>query len=150
MSNRTTDDERAVGRHDYDRNPDERGKWVSALIAGLGAWMVLEAVAFDLILTQFLNDVLVGALLLTVGGYNVYRRANARVGSVEAAVVVALVGLWLVISPFVLGTESFGEVAFEDLTFWNDLVAGLIALALGAYSAHEAKHDRRFAGGTTV
>lgn len=137
------DDERAVDRDNYDGNPDESGKWVSALIGVLGAWMIVEAVVFDLILTQFWNDVLIGALLLVVGGYNYYRRSNEEVGSVAAAVIAALIGLWLIASPFILGTEEVGEIAFEDLTFWNDLVAGLIALVLGAYSAYEARRDRR-------
>jgi len=145
MSETTRTDDDRVERDDYDTNPDESGKWISALIALLGLWMMLEAFLFDIILTQFWNDVLVGALLLAVGGYNYYRRADQEVGSMAAAGIAALLGLWLIAAPFVLGTggEAAAVETANDLAFWNDVVAGLIALGLGAYSAYEVRKDRR-------
>lgn len=145
MSERTRDHDDAVERDDYDTNPDESGKWVSGLIGLLGLWMIIEAVVLDIVLTQFWNDVLIGALLLAVGGYNYYRRSNREVGSVAAAGIAALLGLWLIVAPFVLGTgaeEQAVETA-NDLAFWNDTVVGLLALGLGLYSAYEARKDRR-------
>jgi len=143
---RTTDrpdaDERRADRTDYRPNPDESGKWLSAIIALLGVWMIVEAVAFDMVVTQFWNDVLVGALLLAVGGYNYYRRSNEETASVGAASIAALLGAWLIITPFVLGADAGATETVNDLAFWNDVIVGLAALVLGAYSAYAAREER--------
>lgn len=123
----------------YDANPGGRGKWISAIIGLLGLWMILQAVLFELTAGQFWNDVIVGALLLAVGGYNYYRRADERLGNIGAATLAALIGLWLVASPFVFGA---GDAA-SGFAFWNDLVVGLLALVLGAYSAYRGRSRRR-------
>ena len=128
---------------DYDSNPTERGKGLSAVIAILGIWMVVEAFWFDLVAAQFWNDVLVGVLLLAVGGYNYYRRADEELGSVAAASVAALAGLWLIAAPFLFGADVGLTETTNNLAFWNDIVVGLIALVLGAYSAYTARDQRR-------
>ncbi|QLG64348.1 SPW repeat protein (plasmid) [Halorarum salinum] len=123
----------------YDANPGGRGKWISAIIGLLGLWMILQAVLFELTPGQFWNDVIVGALLLAVGGYNYYRRADERLGNIGAAALAALIGLWLVASPFVFGA---GDTA-SGFAFWNDVLVGLSALVLGAYSAYKGRSRRR-------
>jgi len=126
----------------YDPNPEERGKWLSAAIVLLGLWMIVQALMFDLVASQFWNDVIVGALLMATGGYNYTRRANERFGNVAAATLAALLGLWLVASPFMFGADAGLTEATNDAGFWNDIVVGLLALGLGAYSAYEIR-DRR-------
>lgn len=142
MSERTTN-EPTTDRTGYDPNPTESGKWISAIIAVLGAWMIVQVVLFDIAVTQFWNDVLVGVLLLAVGGYNYYRRMNEEMGSVAAAAVAALLGLWLLAAPFVIGPDAGVTETTNAFAFWNDIVVGLLALVLGAYSAYEARGDRR-------
>lgn len=132
-----------MDRDEYDPNSDESGKWLSAIIGLLGVWMMVGAFAFDTLLTQFWNDILAGALLLAVGTYNYNRRRHAEIGSVAAASVAALIGVWLVMSPVVFGTDAGLNEAANDLTFWNDVVVGLIAIVLGVYSAYEASDERR-------
>ncbi|WP_262178890.1 SPW repeat protein [Haloarcula laminariae] len=139
MSNNTTDER----THDRVENPDESGKGISAVIALLGLWMILQAVLFDIVVSQFWNDIGVGALLLAVGAYNYYRRSNKELGSIGAASVAALLGLWLVIAPFVLGAQAGLTETTNDLAFWNDIVVGLLAFGLGSYSAYEARADRQ-------
>jgi len=135
-------DERRADRADYRPNPDERGKWISAIIALLGAWMLVQAVLLDVVVTQFWNDILVGALLLAVGGYNYYRRSNEAIASVGAAFIAALLGAWLIAAPFVLGADTGATETVNDLAFWNDVIVGLAALLLGAYSAYAAREER--------
>ena len=144
MSNHNTD-ERSRGsvRDEYDPNPDESGKGLSAIIALLGLWMILQAIVFDIVPAQFWNDVIVGVLLLAVGGYNYYRRSNEEIGSVVAASIAALLGLWLIAAPFMFGADAGLTETTNDLAFWNDIVVGLLALALGAYSAYEAREERQ-------
>lgn len=143
MSNReraARDDAERV--NDHDPNPGERGKWLSAILGLLGLWMLAQAVLFELSAGQFWNDVLVGSLFLVVGAYNYYRRSNEHFGNVAAASIAALVGLWLVAAPFVLGIDSGATETANDLGFWNDVIVGLTAAAVGGYSAYKAR-DRR-------
>lgn len=151
MSTRDVDDERRDPDIDetYDPNPDEDRKWVSAVIALLGLWMVVQAVLVDLVATQFWNDVLVGALLLAVGGYNYSRRTDEEFGNLAAAIVATILGLWLIASPFIFGADGGFTEATNDLGFWNDIIVGLLAAALGAYSAYEIRDHRRDARAST-
>ena len=145
MSNRDTDAEYDVERDvaaDADPNPYERGKWLSGLIALFGAWMIVQSFLFGMVDSQFWNDIIVGALLLIVGGYNYSRRGSDKVGSVGAAAVAALLGLWLVAAPFMFGWGRGVTEATNPLVFWNDIIVGLITLAIGAFSAYAA-HDQK-------
>lgn len=144
MSNRNTDAdaERDVDAH-ADPNPYERGKWLSAIIALLGAWMILQTFLFEMVASQFWNDIIVGALLLGVGGYNYSRRGRDQVGSAGAAAIAALLGLWLIAAPFMFGWDAGTTEAANPLVFWNDVVVGLIALGVGAFSAYAARDQKQ-------
>ncbi|MDG5776607.1 SPW repeat protein [Haloarculaceae archaeon H-GB11] len=128
--------------HDYRENPSERGKWVSGLIAVLGLWLLVQVLAFNPVGGNFWSDVIVGIALVVLGGYNYNRRANERAGSVAAGVFVALLGLWMIVTPFVLGQTAGTGAVVGDLEFWNDIIVGVLALGLGAYSANEARETR--------
>lgn len=145
MSDRTHDttDER-VAEYDteegeLERNPGERGKWASLAIAVLGLWLIVEPFLFEILGGNFWNDVIVGVALLAIGAYNYYRRADERLANVGAAAFAALLGLWLIVSPWVYGAE-FGAVnVTTEVGFWNDVIVGALVLILGAYSAYEAR-----------
>lgn len=124
-------------------NPNESGKTISAIVGVLGLWMIIQALLLDIVATQFWNDVAVGVVLLVAGGYNYYRRSNKKTGSVAAALVAAIAGLWLIAAPFMFGADFGFTEATNDLAFWNDIIVGLLALALGAYSAYEARDERQ-------
>lgn len=127
---------------DTARYPTERGKWLSVVVALLGLWMLVQAAFLEPVAANYWSDVIVGLGLIALGGYNYYRRANERIGSVAVGAFVALLGLWLVVSPFLLGSGqeiAAGEELAMDAEFWNDVLVGLAVLALGAYSAYEAR-----------
>ncbi|MGQ3413488.1 SPW repeat domain-containing protein [Natrinema sp. LN54] len=130
-------------RTPYGPNPDERGKGLSAVAGLLGLALVVQALALELAAGQFWNDALVGATLFVAGAYNYYRRSNEEFGSIGVASLVALLGLWLVASPFLLGTGSGLAETANDLGFWTDVVVGLLAVGLGSYSAYEIRERRR-------
>lgn len=123
---------------DIDTNPAERGKWISALVALLGLWLIIEPLLLELSVANFWNDIIIGAALVVLGGYNYYRRADERLGSVAVGVFVALLGLWMIAAPFVLGDPA-GATDTGPLGRWNDIIIGALALILGAYSAYEAR-----------
>jgi hypothetical protein len=140
----TADVEQGVAsRTERGRNIEEHGKWVSALIALIGLWLVVETLVFDLSVAQLWNDLVVGALLLATGGYNYFRQRDEYFGSVGAAAIAALLGLWLVLAPFVFGTGRPGTEVGLNTAVWNDLVVGVITFALGAYSAYKIRDWRR-------
>ncbi|WP_459190743.1 SPW repeat protein [Halosimplex sp. J119] len=127
-------DEREV-----DTNPTESGKWISLLVALLGLWMLAQSFILDPIAGNFWSDIIVGAALLVLGGYNYYRRANDQLGSVGVGAFVALLGLWLIATPFILGSTEGTAAVEADIEFWNDIAVGLLTFLLGAYSAYEAR-----------
>jgi len=138
----TDRDERAERRERAGVNPHERGKWISALIAVLGLWMIAQALGLDLTASQFWNDVLVGGLLIGVGGYNYSRRADERFGNTAVAMIAVAVGVWLMAAPFVLGAEAGLTETTNELGFYNDIIVGLLAAGLGAYSAYQAREHQ--------
>ncbi len=75
------------------------------------------------------NSVVVGVTLALLGGYNYARRAGERLGSVAAAGFVGLLGLWLLVSPWLFELDPDAAVA------WNYVATGVLAL----YSGYEAR-----------
>lgn len=127
------------GVDEYERNPDERGKWVSALVGVAGVWLVVQAFLFEILAANVWNDVVVGLALVALSGYNLYRRADQRGGSTAAAGLVALLGLWLMVSPEFYDQEfGFTEVVAE-VGYVNDFVLGVFVLVLGVYSGIQAR-----------
>lgn len=145
MSNQYHDDDDEMRREydtedeEFERNPTEAGKWASLAIALLGLWLIVEPFLFEILAANFWNDIVVGALLVVVGGYNYYRRADEHLGSVGAAVFAALLGLWLIVSPWVYAVEIEAVNLTTEVGFWNDVIVGLLVLVLGVYSAYEAR-----------
>lgn len=141
MSNTQTDTDYDESRdtREYNPNPDEDGKWLSAIVAILGLWMIAQALLFDLAASQFWNDIIIGAALAGLGGYNYSRRADEKFGNIAAAAFAALLGLWLIVSPFMFGIDSGATETANDAGFWNDILVGLAVTIIGAYSAYKAR-----------
>lgn len=127
--------EKATGR----TNPEQRGRGISVAVVGLGAWLLVGTLLFDLPAGPLWNDLLVGAALIGLGGYNFYRRTEERFGSVAVGAFTALLGLWTLVAPFVFdpnaGVQSTGPA------LWNAVVVGALVSLLGFYSAVEARRS---------
>ena len=130
---------------EHEPNPTQRGQWLSAVAALLGAVLIGQAIALEPAAGQFWNDVLVGTAVIALGGYNWYRRSNREFGSVGVATLLALVGLWLVGSPFLFVPGTDALLASGDVSGWLTVVVGLVVAALGSYSAVSAAGRRRAA-----
>ena len=129
----------------YDPNSGHRGLWLSVALGLLGIWSIVGAVVLEVGAAEFWNAVLVGATLLAIGAYNAYRRRTAELGSAGLAVFAAILGLWLVASPFVVGPGEGALAATSEVGAWNDLVVGVLAVAIGGYSAAKTRDRRRAA-----
>jgi len=138
----TTDDRTAEDRHAGDgRNVDLRGSKLLAGFASLiGAWIALSAFVYGDAAGISLgaagwNNVIVGAAIFLVAGYNYYRVSTGLNVSEAAAGLVALLGLWLVVAPFVVFDASAGLLS-------STAVSGLVVAAIGAYNAYKGREAR--------
>lgn len=121
-------------------NPDQRGKWVSGLVALIGAVLIVEPfVLGEFLLGNVWNYVLVGVLLAGLGAYNYNLRSNEEAASTGAAGLVVLLGLWVAVSPLVYGAVPPAEMTSEP-GFWLDVVLGVLVFGLGFYSAYETRN----------
>lgn len=132
-------------RIEYDPNPERRGTWLSAAIALLGVWLAAQAILFEPAAGQFWNDVLVGAALVSIGAYNYSRRSKQELGSAGLATFAAVLGLWLVATPFLLGPADGLIAAESQARAASAVLVGALAVALGGYSAAKTRDRRRAA-----
>ncbi|WP_435175795.1 SPW repeat domain-containing protein [Halorussus sp. AFM4] len=130
-----------------DENPDEEGKWTAGLNVLLGLWLIVAPFVWDAVVAGDIwadgvfggalaanpwNDMVVGAAIAVLAAYNFYRAANEEAISVGVASLVALLGLWLVVAPFIYDTAS-------ALSFWNDIVVGALVAILAGYNIYTAR-----------
>jgi len=105
--------------------------------------MIAHAYLFDMVIGQFWSDVIAGVVLLVVGGYNYTRRARQRLGDLGAAVLTALIGVWILSTPFMFGADGGLAETTNDVGFWTDIVVGLLAIVLGSLSVYRIRHGRQ-------
>ena len=107
-------------------------KWVSGLAILLGLWIVLIPFAMTSTETAIWNNVIVGAAIIILAGANFYRMTDGHLGNIGVSSLIALLGLWMLVVPFVF------EMGSTDL-LWSTAIAGLIIAALGGYNAYATR-----------
>ena len=85
---------------------------------------------------NFWNDIIVGAAIGIIAGYNALKTDDLEGINTGAASLVALLGLWMVIAPFIF------EV-LTDAAFWSDIVTGALVAVLAGYNAYRARSTER-------
>ncbi|RQG97805.1 SPW repeat domain-containing protein [Natrarchaeobius chitinivorans] len=110
---------------------------ISAVIAAIGAWVAISVLLFDVGEASLWNNVLVGAIVFLAAGYNVYRIQNDIPISVGVSSLLAVLGIWLIVSAALLG--MLGSL------FWSTLASGLLVAGLAGYNAYEAREARTVA-----
>jgi len=101
-------------------------KVVSSLIAFVGAYMLLSAWKRDLDIGNQLNALVAGAVACALGV-----AINRNAPGLWASWVVALVGAWFIISPWLYRYVG-------DVWTWHSLLAGVILLVLGIWCSRNA------------
>ncbi len=104
-------------------------QWVSAVIALLGLYLVASPFIFEATEAAIWNDTLVGTAIFLLGGYNFYRMSRDRLASVGVASLTVLLGLWALISPYLIEMGSNELVTGTTIT-------GVLVAALAAYNAY--------------
>ena len=131
MSDTRTANDRAT------TDDDTIGGWISAVVALVGGWIVLSAFLFaPMPAANFWNDIIVGAAIGIIAGYNAIKTDDFETISTGAAGLVALLGLWMILAPFVFETTT-------TLAFWSDVISGAVVAVLAGYNAYQARSTPR-------
>ncbi len=103
----------------------------AGLTAVLGVFVMVSAVVFTITDYMGIHNVVVGALVAVLAAYHAYRIGENRSPSVVIAGVLALLGIWIVASPFIFGIER------ELVIGINSLAGAIIAILslVGAYGS---------------
>ncbi len=100
--------------------------WIIALV-GLLALIAPFVLGFSTMTTTMWSNIIVGILLIIFG---VWAALSVNLGTARVLDWLnAILGLWLLISPFVLGSSVFMAA------LWTNVVLGIIALVLGVVAA---------------
>lgn len=131
------------------RRTSKSMKWLSAVAAILGLWIAVSPFvltgtppAIEFIEAGTWNNLIIGIAIFLIAGYNYYRLMNERTTSMASAALVTLLGLWMIIAPFVF------EAALPAM-LWSDVIAGaLVAILAGYHTYVEREAKRAPAAGT--
>lgn len=99
---------------------------IGGLTAVLGTWIFWSPILFTGFGLVVLTNVLAGAAIATLASFNVYRPSTGKPPHVAISLLVVLLGLWTVATPFVL------EVA-EPVLFWSNVVVGALVVIVAGY-----------------
>src|SRR6056297_3254165 len=102
-------------------------QWVSGLAAIVGLWIVASPFVYEATNAAYWNNTLVGTGIFVLAGYNFYRMSRDHLGSVGVAALAALLGLWILVSPFVI---DMGSGALSTST----TVSGIVVAILSGYN----------------
>jgi hypothetical protein len=105
-------------------------KGLSGINVLLGIWLVVSPFLFGATAASAWNLFIVGAAIAIVAGFNFFRTTQGREVVAGASGVVAVLGLWMAISPFMF--------VYNVAMAWNVVIVGLLVLAFGAYNAYES------------
>lgn len=139
MSEPTTDP--ASNRRTTDPGDADGQKWLSGIASLIGLWIAISPFVYDAAMTQQWNNVIVGAAVFLLAGYNFYRIYTAHPTSTGVMSLVALLGLWALVSPFAIEGQFAmqGLGAASDGLLWSTVVSGLIAAVIAAYVAYAGR-----------
>lgn len=112
-------------------------KWLAGVNALLGAWLVAIPFLFADVAGMetgfaFWNYIIVGGGILAFSGYNFWQINDDQSANAGAAVGSAILGLWVIVVPFVT------QVAAGGWLLWNDVIVGALVAGLAGYNAYEA------------
>lgn len=129
-----TDREHNTGRTTHGSN---RGKWLSGITSLIGLWIAASPFLYEVTDAMMWNNVLTGAGIFLIAGYNYYRITKGHTSSTGAMSLVMLLGLWALLSPFIMEIGADAEALRM-----SNIVSGLLTAALAGYVAYAARRMR--------
>ncbi|EMA37357.1 SPW repeat domain-containing protein [Halobiforma nitratireducens] len=128
----TTDTDRPEAMETGD---SESRKWISGIASVVGLWILISPFVLESAEAAVWNNVIVGAAILLLAGYNYYRIVTDHPTSVGVMALAAILGLWTAVAPFAF------EIGSETL-LWSNVVAGVLGLLLAGYVAYAGRSVR--------
>lgn len=129
------------------RTRDEPGanKWLSGIASLIGLWIAVSPFVYETAATMLWNNVLVGAAIFLLAGYNYYRIVTDHPSSTGVLSLAALLGLWTVVSQFAIDGRFAvsGLDAAPEALVWSNVVSGILAAAIVSYVAYAARRRVR-------
>lgn len=115
-----------------------RARWASAGNVMAGLWLIAAPFVLNFGANEMAqwNHVIVGAAVLVFAGIRAFD-PDEREGISWAS---AALGVWLIVSPFVLGYAQLNPARNSSI------ITGLIVLALAAFSAYETNRAHQEEG----
>lgn len=128
--------EQSTGETHTTREERSEGlKWLSGIASLVGLWIALSPFVYETTQAALWNNVVVGAAIFLVAGYNYYRIVNDHPTSVGTMSLVAILGLWALAAPFAFEMGS-------DAVFWSNVASGALAAILAGYVAYSGRETR--------
>lgn len=116
-------------------------RMLSGVAILLGAWLVASPLVFEATDMALWNNIIVGLAIVILAGFNYFRMTSERMGNVGVSTLVALLGIWALLVPFVIDMGSEGLL-------WGTAIAGLIIAILSGYNAYSNRKAARARAGT--
>lgn len=110
-------------------------KWLAGLNAILGLWLITAAFVFGVAGAAMWNAIIVGGTIALLGWYNYSRTTDGNEVSLGAAGVNVLLGLWVIVAPFLFNPGT--------TALWNDVIVGALVALFGAYNGYAATTARK-------
>ncbi|MDF9748151.1 SPW repeat protein [Natrinema salsiterrestre] len=110
-------------------------KWLAGINSLLGLWLIVAPFILEAPTGDLWNDVIIGSSIVVIGAYNYYRATNQQSVSTGGATLNVLLGLWLIIAPFVFGVGG--------ALLWSDVIVGVSVASLASYNAYAAGSSER-------
>lgn len=129
---RTDTGMREGNRGNRDGGRSDMMKYMSGLASLIGLWIAASPFVYEATETALWNNLAVGSVIFLLAGYNYYRLTKQHRIDVGAPSLVALLGLWSLVAPFLLAYGS-------DSLVWSTMVSGLIVAALAGYNAYRSR-----------
>ncbi|MFA9425204.1 SPW repeat protein [Natronorubrum sp. A-ect3] len=140
MSEPTTSDPTGETRTRGEGEPENQ-KWLSGIVSVIGLLIAISPAIYESAASMAWNNVLIGAAIFLLAGYNYYRLTNGYSTSTGVMSLVALLALWTIATPFAFEGQFAMEgldVAAQGLV-WSNVIGGIIMAVLAAYVAYAAR-----------
>ena len=104
-------------------------KSLSWLVAVAGLWEVLAPfiLGYSAVTVAMWNAIVVGVVLIVLAAWTALSE-NVRLDR-NLDWINAVVGVWLVLAPFILAYSTTG------VAMWNDIIVGVVVIVLAAWAA---------------
>ncbi|MDJ0388424.1 SPW repeat protein [Roseomonas sp. E05] len=128
-------------------------RWASGINVVAGLWLIAAPflLGYSAIPAALWNDIVCGVLIAALAALHL--RSPTRGQGLSWTV--AGIGAWLVLAPFILpydtlmeqvgaapnvaAPEPMGPGQADNAAFWNDIIVGVVAMLLGAWSATQGR-----------